>query len=282
MLLGPNGSGKSTLLLHVLGLLKAQRGAGAASSVARRTTCRPSAGARRRAPAAGGRADHRADGVGRRRLHPAQHGPAPAGGDRLVEAALRRLEIWHLRARVPHALSAGERRKVALAGAIVFATPPLPGGDGAPGRPGFGPGLLVLDEPFASLDPRSRATLLEPARGAAPRPRHRRPDDHALGRGGARARRPGLRPGPGRPDHGQRDAGGGLRPAGNARGAGRRAPGALAAVPVARAAGHLPAPRVHRRAGSGRAGRLLPRRRRLPPADRARGRTGGPGAEREG
>jgi cobalt/nickel transport system ATP-binding protein len=67
----------------------------------------------------------------------------------LVEAALRRLNVWPLRGKVVHALSAGERRKVALAGAVVFS-------HGAR----FGPRLLVLDEPFAALDPRSRATLL--------------------------------------------------------------------------------------------------------------------------
>jgi len=52
-----------------------------------------------------------------------------------VEAILQRLGITHLAGKVPHYLSGGEVKKVALAGALVTA-----------------PELLVLDEPFAELD----------------------------------------------------------------------------------------------------------------------------------
>ena len=161
VLLGPNGSGKSTLLLHVLGLLTPREGEV-------RVFGRPAADlppeSRARVSVLLQQVDEQIigptvwDDVA---FTPRNMGLPPAEVDRLVAAALRRLDIWVLRHKVPHALSVGERRKVALAGAIVFATPPLPAGDGTPGRPGFGPGLLVLDEPFASLDPRSRATLLE-------------------------------------------------------------------------------------------------------------------------
>ncbi len=57
-----------------------------------------------------------------------------------VEAALELLAIEHLADRVPHNLSGGEKRKVAMAGALVME-----------------PELLVLDEPFEGLDPASRA-----------------------------------------------------------------------------------------------------------------------------
>jgi cobalt/nickel transport system ATP-binding protein len=159
VLLGPNGSGKSTLLLHVLGLLKARQGE---VSVFGR-------------PAGALRPEERAQiATLLQQVDDQIIGPTvwddiaftprnlglPAGEvSRLVEHALRRLDIWHLRAKVPHALSAGERRKVALAGAIVFSGGGAPA-EGIPDGRAFGPRLLVLDEPFDALDPRSRVTLM--------------------------------------------------------------------------------------------------------------------------
>lgn len=58
--------------------------------------------------------------------------------------ALELLDIAALAERVPHNLSGGEKRKVALAGALVM-----------------DPELLVLDEPFEGLDPGSRTALLK-------------------------------------------------------------------------------------------------------------------------
>jgi cobalt/nickel transport system ATP-binding protein len=51
---------------------------------------------------------------------------------------------------VPHNLSGGEKRKVALAGALVMR-----------------PDLLVLDEPFEGLDPTSRQALISLLRSLA-------------------------------------------------------------------------------------------------------------------
>lgn len=67
-----------------------------------------------------------------------------ARGDvaRLVESSLRRFGLWESGDRVIHALSVGERRRLALAGALVLC-------DGE----GFGPKLIVLDEPFAPWIP---------------------------------------------------------------------------------------------------------------------------------
>jgi cobalt/nickel transport system ATP-binding protein len=165
-LLGPNGSGKSTLLLLVLGLLKAQQGQ--VQVFGHPADALPPQ-QRARIATLLQRVDDQIigptvwDDVA---FTPRNLGlPRPLVAE-LVEGALRRLEIWHLRARVPHALSAGERRKVALAGAIVFSIPPesSPSGSSAagpevPGAP-FGPGLLVLDEPFSALDPHSRRAML--------------------------------------------------------------------------------------------------------------------------
>ncbi|MEJ5928174.1 ATP-binding cassette domain-containing protein [Corynebacterium sp. H128] len=65
-----------------------------------------------------------------------------------VAAALERCEISHLADRVPHQLSYGQRKQVALAGALAMQ-----------------PRVLLLDEPTAGLDPyaseRLLATLLE-------------------------------------------------------------------------------------------------------------------------
>jgi cobalt/nickel transport system ATP-binding protein len=52
----------------------------------------------------------------------------------LVEKAMADLRITHLRDKVPHYLSGGEKHKVALAGALVLQ-----------------PELLIMDEPFEGL-----------------------------------------------------------------------------------------------------------------------------------
>jgi iron(III) transport system ATP-binding protein len=57
-----------------------------------------------------------------------------------VEAALAHLGIADLAERRPHQLSTGEQQRVALARALVY-----------------GPAAVLLDEPLASLDPKSRA-----------------------------------------------------------------------------------------------------------------------------
>ena len=59
-----------------------------------------------------------------------------------VQKILEDLEIAHLRDRLPHYLSGGEKKKVALAGALVF-----------------DPELLILDEPLEGVDYSSRQEI---------------------------------------------------------------------------------------------------------------------------
>jgi cobalt/nickel transport system ATP-binding protein len=61
-----------------------------------------------------------------------------------VAGILDRLRIAHLRDRVPHRLSGGEKKRVALASVLVL-----------------DPAVLLLDEPTASLDPRSQSQIID-------------------------------------------------------------------------------------------------------------------------
>ena len=142
-ILGPNGAGKTTMLFHILGLLAPQEGTVAVFGVD------PSSRwpeIRRRIGVVLQNVDEQLfsptvyDDVA---FSPRQYGlPESEVRDR-VESALLLLGIEHLGARVPHNLSGGEKRKVALAGALVM-----------------DPDLLVLDEPFEGLDPTSREALI--------------------------------------------------------------------------------------------------------------------------
>ncbi len=69
---------------------------------------------------------------------------------RRVDDALARLKISHLHERQTHYLSGGEKQKVALAGVLAMQ-----------------PGILLLDEPLASLDPASAQEALQVIRGLA-------------------------------------------------------------------------------------------------------------------
>ena len=144
VVLGGNGSGKTTLLFHILGLLKPDEGKVTVFG---------------RNPAADYDSLRERIGVLLQNVEeqilsptvwedisfsPRNFGRTRAETAPLVDAVMEELGIAHLRDRICHYLSGGEKRKVALAGALVMR-----------------PELLVLDEPFEGLDTRSRSELVE-------------------------------------------------------------------------------------------------------------------------
>ena len=143
VVLGPNGCGKTTLLFHVLGLLEPREGEVTVLGV---NPARDFVRIRERVGVLLQNVDEQIiaptvwDDVS---FSPRSYGYADAEVESRVQAALARVGISHLRHKVCHYLSGGERRKVALAGALVLE-----------------PDLLVLDEPFEGLDPASRADLV--------------------------------------------------------------------------------------------------------------------------
>ncbi|PAY21950.1 cobalt ABC transporter [Dietzia natronolimnaea] len=146
-LLGGNGSGKTTLLRLLVGLNRLEvgelqlDGEKVRDRRADRTRLRQSVQMVLQEPddqifATTVRAD-------------VSFGPVNLGLDRdevarRVDGALEALAIADLADRVPHHLSFGQRKKVALAGALAMR-----------------PRVLLLDEPTAGLDPYSGAELLE-------------------------------------------------------------------------------------------------------------------------
>ncbi|MDY0339791.1 MAG: energy-coupling factor ABC transporter ATP-binding protein [Coriobacteriia bacterium] len=141
--LGPNGSGKTTMLYHILGLMKPQEGSVTVFGVS------PSeqwSKIRKRIGVVLQNVDEQLlaptviDDV---MFSPRQYGLSETESRERAHKALALLGIEHLADRVPHNLSGGEKRKTALAGALVM-----------------DPELLVLDEPFEGLDPKSRSALL--------------------------------------------------------------------------------------------------------------------------
>lgn len=142
--LGPNGSGKTTMLFHILGLLRSQEGEVSVFGVSPADQW-PSI--RRRIGVVLQNVDEQLlaptviDDVA---FSPRQYGLGETEALERAHRSLGLLDIGHLADRVPHNLSGGEKRKVALAGALVM-----------------DPELLVLDEPFEGLDPASRTGLLD-------------------------------------------------------------------------------------------------------------------------
>jgi cobalt/nickel transport system ATP-binding protein len=142
--LGPNGAGKSTLIQHVLGLLKPSEGS---VTVFGKDPFRDFDEIRSRIGALMQNPEEQL--IGPTVFDDVAFAPLNLGFSmeethRRVEAILSALGISHLRDRLPHYLSGGERKKVALAGVLVT-----------------GPELLILDEPLAGIDYASRCEFVD-------------------------------------------------------------------------------------------------------------------------
>ncbi len=144
VIIGPNGSGKTTLLFHILGILKPNQGS---VRVFGQDPAKDYDKIREKIGVVLQNVEEQIiaptveDDVS---FSPRNYGYSPEDTEKLVGLALDELGISHVRKKICHYLSGGEKRKVALAGALVLK-----------------PKLLVLDEPFEGLDPMSRRELIE-------------------------------------------------------------------------------------------------------------------------
>jgi cobalt/nickel transport system ATP-binding protein len=145
-ILGANGAGKTTLLLHLNGTLAPARGHvlldGAAAGYGRagRAAWRRRVGLVLQAPDDQLFAASVAEDVS---FGPLNLGLSEAEVRRRVGEALAALDIADLAERPPHMLSFGQKKRVAIAGAVAMR-----------------PDILLLDEPSAGLDPQGTAHLL--------------------------------------------------------------------------------------------------------------------------
>lgn len=144
-LVGPNGAGKSTLILHLNGILKGQQGSVRVCSL-----------------------DVRDENLGRIRamvglvfqipddqlfsptvfddvaFGPLYQGLSPQAVHERVDQALEDVHMRDYAHRVSHHLSTGEKKRIAIATVLSMK-----------------PEVLILDEPTAGLDPRSRRSLIK-------------------------------------------------------------------------------------------------------------------------
>jgi len=143
VILGGNGSGKTTLLYHILGLLTPNEGQVTVFGL------NPSANYDAVRERIGVLLQNMDDQILSPTVwedisfSPRNYGYGKDETAGMVEQVMAELGIQHLRDKICHYLSGGEKRKVALAGALVMR-----------------PELLILDEPFEGLDSRSRTELV--------------------------------------------------------------------------------------------------------------------------
>ena len=143
VVVGSNGSGKTTLLQHIVGILKPEEGEVEVFGAP------PTSPESLHGKAAMVFQDVEYQLVGPTVWDDIAFSPVNFGHSRgevraLVDNVIREMQLGHIARRVPHYLSGGEKKKVAIAGAI--ATHPR---------------LLILDEALAGLDRTSRNETLD-------------------------------------------------------------------------------------------------------------------------
>jgi cobalt/nickel transport system ATP-binding protein len=142
-LLGPNGSGKTTFVLRLVGLLEGEgevRAGGTLLSRQSAALIRSKVGLVFQDP------DEQLfmpSVLEDAAFGPANLGNPPAAARQIALGALERLGLSHLAERAPYHLSAGEKRRVALAGVLAMS-----------------PEVVILDEPTTFLDPPALRDLI--------------------------------------------------------------------------------------------------------------------------
>lgn len=142
--LGPNGAGKTTLLSHILGLLEPVEGEVSVLGLSPKKDFKQ---LRKKIGVVFQNVDEQIIGptVFDDIAFPLRNdGRKRKDIDNLVEDVCKKVGICDLMGKIPHYLSGGQKKKVALAGAMVM-----------------NPELLILDEPFDGLDPKSKREMIE-------------------------------------------------------------------------------------------------------------------------
>ncbi|MFC1935206.1 energy-coupling factor ABC transporter ATP-binding protein [Chloroflexota bacterium] len=143
-LVGPNGAGKSTLLLHLNGILRSGCGEirilGIPLNNGHVGTIRALVGLVFQDPDDQLFSPTVYDDVA---FGPIYMGLSPKEVEERSMCALRQVGMEEFAGRIPHHLSAGEKRKIAIATVL-----------------SMNPEVLALDEPSAALDPRARRNLI--------------------------------------------------------------------------------------------------------------------------
>jgi cobalt/nickel transport system ATP-binding protein len=143
-ILGANGCGKTTLLKHLLGVLVPKNGS---VQVFGLDPGKEYSKIRERIGVVMQDVDEQILGptvFDDILFGPLNYGIGRIRAEELAREVIERLNIESIQSKIVHYLSGGEKKKVALAGALVMK-----------------PDLLILDEPFTGLDPSSRRDLIK-------------------------------------------------------------------------------------------------------------------------
>jgi len=143
-ILGANGCGKTTLIKHLLGILMPKEGSVRVFGL---DPVKEYSKIRERVGVVMQEVDEQILGptvYDDILFAPLNYGIPKAKAEAMAKVVIEKLNIESLQGKIVHYLSGGEKKKVALAGALVLE-----------------PDLLILDEPFTGLDPKSRKDLIQ-------------------------------------------------------------------------------------------------------------------------